>query len=243
MNTNKNTTDLKSAARELLIGRYGRYILAFASIQAIIFTFSMIISVLTASQTTISLILKISLTIILELISAVFSLGLIHFTLHISRNQPYSYRDIFYGFSSHPDKAIIAKFLLLAIDLACILPALLFFILYLVSEDAPFLTIPTALLCVIGAAVSIILHLTFDLVFYTLVDYPEASVRELFRYCKDVMRGHRLRYFYLEVSFLPLYLLSLCSFGIGFFFVIPYHNVTVTLFYQDVFYITETADS
>ncbi len=242
MNSTKTTTELKSIARELLLGKYGIYILAFTSIELIILALTMVISVVTSSESLWATVLNFALTVILELIAAVFSVGLIRFTLNISRNQPYKLSDIFYGFTSHPDKAIISQFLLLLMDVVCMLPAILFFILYFIAEDIAILMVIASLLLVIGGVISVILHLTFDMVLYTLVDYPDATVMELFRYCANVMKGDRIKLFYLTVSFLPLYALSILSFGIGLFFVIPYHNMAVAQFYQDVFYITEVEE-
>lgn len=242
MNSTKTTTELKSIARELLLGKYGVYILALTSVELIIFAMTMVISVVTSSESLWATILNIVLTVILELIAAVFSLGLIRFTLNLSRNQPYKLSDIFYGFTSHPDKAIIAQFLLLLMDLICLLPAILFFVLYYIAEDAAFLMVVASLLLVIGGVISVILHLTFDMVFYTMADYPDATVMELFRYCANVMKGDRIKLFYLIASFLPLYALSILSFGIGLLFVIPYQNVAIAQFYQDVFYITEVEE-
>lgn len=242
MNSTKTTTELKSIARELLLGKYGIYILAFTSIEVIILALTMVISVVTSSEAVWAEVLNLVLTLILELLAAVFSLGLIRFTLNIGRNQPYKLSDIFYGFTSHPDKAIIAQFLLFLMDLVCVLPAVLFFVLYYIAESAAFLMVIASLFLVIGGVISVILHLTFDMVFYTMVDYPDATVMELFRYCANVMKGDRIKLFYLTASFLPLYILSILSCGIGLLFVIPYHNVAVAQFYQDVFYITEDVE-
>lgn len=243
MNSTKTTTELKSIARELLLGKYGSYFLAMLCIEMIIFVFSYVISIVTAGESLWAIILNFLLTMILELITAVFSVGLIRFTLNIGRNQPYELKDIFYGFTCHPDKAILSKLLQFLMDLVCMLPAILFLILYYIAEENPLLMIVISLFIVIGGVISVILHLTFDMVFYTLVDYPDATVMELFRYCANVMKGQRIKLFYLIVSFLPLYALSLLSFGIGLLFVIPYQNVAIALFYQDVFYITEVEEN
>jgi uncharacterized membrane protein len=243
MNSTKTTTELKSLARELLMGKYGSYILAFLTIEIIILALTMITDSVTSSKTLWATILYLLFVIVIELIASVFSLGLIRFTLNISRNQSYALKDIFYGFTAHPDKAIISKFLLLLMDFVCILPAVLFFILYYIAQDTTFLIVVASLLLVIGGVISVILHLTFDMVFYTLVDYPDATVMELFRYCANVMKGDRVKLFYLIASFLPLYVLGILSCGIGLFFVIPYQNVAIALFYQDVFYITEVDET
>lgn len=239
MNSNKTTTELKSHAREILMGKYGVYILAFVSIQMIIFAVTMIVSLMIPEGNLWGEVLSFILTLVIDLIAAVFSLGLIRFTLNICRNQPYKVGDIYYGFTSYPDKAIIAQFLLFLMDLVCLLPAMLFFILYYIAQTSYFLLVTASLLLVIGGTVAVILHLSFDFVFYTMVDYPDATVMELFRYCLNVMRGHRVKLFYLYASFLPLYVLAILSMGIGLLFVIPYQNVAVAQFYLDAFYITE----
>ena len=112
MNSNKTTTELKSHAREILMGKYGVYILAFVSIQMIIFAVTMIVSLMIPEGNLWGEVLSFILTLVIDLIAAVFSLGLIRFTLNICRNQPYKVGDIYYGFTSYPDKAIIAQFLL-----------------------------------------------------------------------------------------------------------------------------------
>ncbi len=243
MNSTKTTTELKTIARGLLMGKYGIYIGAFLCVETIILILNLATSSFIPTGVLWGEVLDFLLTLILDLFASVFSLGIIRFTLNICRQQPYNLRDIFYGFSSHPDKAIIARFLLTLMDLVCLLPAILLFILYYIAPTKTFLMVLASILLVIGGVIYTILHLTFDFVFYTIVDYPDATVMELFRYCAHVMKGQRIKYFYLQASFLPMYALAICSFGIGLLFVIPYQNVTVAQFYQDVFYITEAEET
>lgn len=243
MNTTKNTTELKSIARELLLDKYKTFILAYAGMQMILLALTMVSFAVTSGQSIWAQVFSFLLSLILELISAVFMVGLIRFALYIVRSQPYRVSDIFSAFTSHPDKAIIAKFLLMLMDVVCMLPAILFFILYYIAQDASYLILIACLFFAIGLVAVAILHLSFEMVFYTLVDYPDAGILDLFRYSMDVMRGHRIRLFYLVVSFLPLFLLAFCSLGIGLLFVVPYFKTTLALFYQDVFYITEDSQS
>ena len=48
------------------------------------------------------------------------------------------------------------------------------------------------------------------------------------------MKGHKGRYFYISVSFLPLALLCLVTFGIGFLWLAPYMGMTFANFYVDL---------
>ena len=97
------------------------------------------------------------------------------------------------------------------------------------------LLLVTSLFLVIGFVFIVIIHLTYNYIYNVMLDYPNATLKECFHYCGEIMKGHRIRIFYLQASFIPLYILSIFSLGIGFLFVIPYSNIATTLFYLDVF--------
>ena len=238
MNSYKTTTEMKSAARALLQGKYKEYIGAYITAELVLSLISMITGSVLPSDTTWGLVFDLAISFILGLISAVFLLGIIHYTMNICKGLPYKLSDVFYGFKSHPDKAIICCFLFTVAELVCALPAILFGILYTITENS-LLMIVMSIFIVIGGIGIIILHLTLHFVYYLILDYPDATIKELIVYCAEMMRGHRIKFFYLYASFLPLYILGILSLGIGLLFVEPYVNVTVAQFYLDVFFIEE----
>lgn len=235
MNFYKSTTQLKTEARGLLLGKYGIYIATLAVMELILLALTSVISFILPADPIWANVLDLAFTFIIDLIGAVFSLGLIHFTLNICRNQPYKVGDILYGFSSHPDKAIITRFLFGIAELVCLLPTVLFGVLYYITEKSVLMLV-TSIFLVIGMVIMVIIHMSYDFIYYIMLDYPTATLKECFEYCGKVMKGHRIRFFYLRASFMPLYLLSLLSLGIGFLFVLPYENVAVAKFYLDVFH-------
>ena len=238
MNSYKTTTEMKSAARALLQGRYREYIAAYITAELVLVLISAIASSVLPTDTTWGMVFELAISFVLELISAVFLLGIIHYTMNICKGLPYKLSDVFYGFKSHPDKAIICQFLFTLAELVCMLPAILFAILYTITENPAFMIVMSVFL-VIGLVAVVILHLTLHFVFYLILDYPDATIKELIVYCANMMRGHRIKFFYLYASFLPLYVLGILSLGIGLLFVEPYVNVTVAQFYLDVFFIEE----
>lgn len=241
MNSHKSTTEMKSAARELLLGKYGRYIGAYITAELLLTLISFIASSVLPADSTWGMVFNLAISFVIELIGAVFLLGMIHFTMNICTGRPYQLSDVFYGFRSHPDKAIICKFLFLTAELICMLPAILFAVLYYITENA-LLLIASSILLVIGMVIAVIIHLSLYFVYYLILDYPDATIKELLQYCADMMNGHRIKLFYLYASFLPMYALGILSFGIGLLFVEPYVNVTVAQFYLDVFFIEASAD-
>lgn len=233
---------MKSAARALLQGRYREYIAAYITAELVLVLISAIASSVLPTDTTWGMVFELAISFVLELISAVFLLGIIHYTMNICKGLPYKLSDVFYGFKSHPDKAIICQFLFTLAELVCMLPAILFAILYTITENPAFMIVMSVFL-VIGLVAVVILHLTLHFVFYLILDYPGATIKELIVYCANMMRGHRIKFFYLYASFLPLYVLGILSLGIGLLFVEPYVNVTVAQFYLDVFFIEEDMTS
>lgn len=235
MESHKSTTEMKSAARELLLGKYGSYICAYITAELVLSLISAIAgSVLPDSG--IGMAINLAISFVIELLAAVFLLGMIHFTMNICKGQTYKLSDVFYGFRSHPDKAIICKFLFLLAELIAMLPAILFFVLYTITENG-LLMIAASLFLVIGMVAAVAIHLSLYFVYYLILDYPDAAIRELIEYCLHMMQGHRIKLFYLYASFLPMYALGILSFGIGLLFVEPYVNVTVAQFYLDVFFV------
>ena len=48
------------------------------------------------------------------------------------------------------------------------------------------------------------------------------------------MKGNRIRYFYLLISFFGISLLGVVSLGIGFLWIVPYMSMTEVEFYRDL---------
>ena len=57
---------------------------------------------------------------------------------------------------------------------------------------------------------------------------------ELMKLSFRIMKGHKWELFCLQMSFLPLGFLCLLSFGIGTLWLVPYMNMTQTLYFLDL---------
>lgn len=89
-------------------------------------------------------------------------------------------------------------------------------------------------LTVIGFILYVYLSLYLAMSWYLLLDFPSCSAAELLRLSARVIRGRKGQLLALYVSFLPLRLLGLCSFGIGNLWINPYIRVTYTAFFLDI---------
>jgi uncharacterized membrane protein len=80
----------------------------------------------------------------------------------------------------------------------------------------------------------IIKALAYSQVFYLLAEDPSLSPTEALSKSQDLMRGHKMRLFWLGLSFLGWFLLGILTFGVGLIFVLPYYQTTLAYFYLDV---------
>ena len=80
----------------------------------------------------------------------------------------------------------------------------------------------------------IIKALAYSLTPYILKDYPELSVNQAINLSVKMMKGHKMRYFLLTLSFIGWGLLGILTLGIGYIWLTPYMYTTTAAFYQDV---------
>ena len=80
----------------------------------------------------------------------------------------------------------------------------------------------------------IIRAFSYAMTFYILADQPTLDAKAALAQSRSMMDGHKLRLFYLCLRFLGLALLCILTLGIGFLWLIPYVNVTMATFYEDL---------
>jgi len=229
----KTSSELKSMAKELLIGHYGLAIGAAILINSLSSVFGSILNIFFPEGDTFTYILLSIAVIILKLLFSLFTAGITKIFLNISHQQKASLNDLFYAFSHRPDKVIIINFLLGLLGLVCMLPSIVLFVAGYILDDFLFLSLG-GLLCVVGIVAIIILTLNYSQVFFLYLDHPETDCLTLLRESRRLMNGNKRRYFYLLFSFTGLILLGTMSYSIGLLWVTPYMGVTEALFYRNL---------
>ena len=145
-----------------------------------------------------------------SLISLIFAgpmaLGLAGFSLSLSRGEDARLEQIFDGFKTFG--TALAAYLLM----------LLYVLLWLLLLIVP----------------GIIAALSYSMVFYILADDRSLKASEVLVRSKQMMDGHKWRLFYLCMRFCLLALLCILTLGIGFLWLMPYANVTMAKFYDDL---------
>ena len=217
-----------------MLGKYRNAISILLASDLILNTISLFTT--TAYNSTLGIIIGVIISFILTIFGTILSVGQCSFYLNIACDQPYQFSDLFTGFKIHPDKTIITQVIIQLLTLLPFLPAIVV-ILITTAFYAQNIVISFLLACfllIIGAGISWWISLRFSQVYYLLLDFPDYSAKELMKMSWKLMKGNVGRLLYIQVSFIPLTLAGLLSFGIGLLFVQPYQNMTYTLFYLDL---------
>ena len=87
---------------------------------------------------------------------------------------------------------------------------------------------------VLTAVTSVAINLFFGLTDYLLLDDPELGAIDAMKASLHLMKGNKGRLLYINLSFIPLAVLCIFTCYVGFLWLIPYMQSTLTLFYMDV---------
>ena len=144
--------------------------------------------------------------LLLLAISGPMALGIAIFSINISRNQDARLEQIFQGFNNF--NTSLGAYLLM----------LLFTFLW------------TLLLIIPG----IIAVLSYSMTFYILADDNSIGAMEAINKSKKMMNGYKWKYFCLGLRFIGWSLLCILTLGIGFLWLLPYMQVSMVKFYDDI---------
>jgi uncharacterized membrane protein len=75
---------------------------------------------------------------------------------------------------------------------------------------------------------------SYSMTFFILADDPSVKPMEALRRSKEMMRGKKWKFFFLQCRFIGWYLLSLLTCGIGLLWLVPYFQTAAAHFYEDV---------
>ena len=226
----KTAKQLKEISRENLFGNYGVLIFTYAFMSSLMFLIRDFIGQQTGST---SAIYYAACFIIILLYSA-FTVGQYWMYRKVVRSEKPTVADMWTGFKYHADKAIMIQLILFIPTFVCAIPLSLAIVLYTTTKNpVHYLTISGTL--ILYLVIIVLLHLNFSQAFFLLIDHPDESCVELLKHSMRIMRGNKLRLFYLYASFAGIGLLVILSFGIGILWAYPYITCARTLFYEELY--------
>ena len=215
-----------------MIGKYRNAISILLASDLIISTLSLFTT--TASDSYFGILIGFIISFILTLFGTILGVGQCSFYLNVACEQPYQFSDLFTGFKIHPDKTIITQVLIQLLTALPLVPAIVVMVMAVYANEMIMLFLLGCLLLILGTGISCWIALKFSQVYFLLLDFPDYSAIDLLKMSWKLMKGNAGRLLYIQVSFIPMTLAGLLSFGIGLLFVQPYQNMTYTLFYLDL---------
>lgn len=240
MNQFKSSAELKASAREHLLGHYGTAIGAYVIVACLMGVVTVAVSLIVDIRTVIGTVIYYAIMFLVSVLMGLFTSGSCYLYLKIICGRPVSVGDLFYGFQLCPDKAIVIQAWITLITYVVNLPEIILtykFTRYAASYQTDkmlSLMLPYALSLILSGVVSVMLDLLYAQTFYLLHDFPQYSAVELLKKSRRLMVHHKGRLFYLYVSFLPLILLGILSFGLALLWILPYMAATEAEFFLDL---------
>ena len=149
---------------------------------------------------------EIVLNAINLLVTSLFIFGIHSYYLKVSRNESVKWEELF----SKTNMFVPALLITLLVGI--------------------FVGLWTLLLIIPGFIAAI----SYSQVYYIKLDNPELEVMDVLRKSKELMRGHKMDYFILLLSFTGWILLGVLTLGILYLWLIPYMSVTEANFYNEL---------
>ena len=219
----ETSNQLKARARGTLLGHYGLPIGASILTTAAIMTLEGLISLVVPKNTAGILISYLTM-----------QTGYQYLLLNMARGKKAGLKDLIYPFQTMPDHVILLAVRLFLLTLACMLPFLGGLIIFALFYQLLISRIIMVLLLIVSFFLILRMTLDYSQIFLLYLDNPYLSCREIMHQSKNLMKGNRIRYFYLLVSFVGIALLGVVSLGIGFLWITPYMSMTEVEFYRDL---------
>lgn len=224
-------TALKGTARQVLIGKWTFFIGAFL-LQLMIHIFLQQILGFAfpfTSSGSLSVPYLICMVIV-GLLMEILSTGSIVLYLNACRGYQYRITDLFYGFTHQPERVAVWFLFTLAIAFGFFLVPVLLLTSVLFTQSSFHPVLLAAVWFLFSGALYCFL-LRYAMFPFLYVDAPWKPARELLRESRELMKGQKRNYFFLQVSFIGLEPLCILTFGIGVMWLHPYITMTNTLFY------------
>ena len=90
----------------------------------------------------------------------------------------------------------------------------------------------TALWSLLFVIPGIVKAYSYSMAYYIKCDHPEYNWRQCINESMRIMNGHKMELFVLVLSFIGWYILGSICFGFGVLFVVPYHYMARSNFYE-----------
>lgn len=213
---------IREQAREALKGKWGKG--ALITLAYFVFAFALgFVNALFEQGSTMYSLIEIAITII----QVPIAFGFIYSFIKLKRNEEVKAFDFLsLGFSNFKRSWVISLRVVL-------------------KTIVPFIVMVVSIMLSTGALVGLILFqvsyiwMMLKILYYSLTtfiayDNPNMTSSEVVNESRRMMEGNRWKIFVLSLSFIGWIILTVCTFGIGYFWLLPYMQVASICFYESL---------
>lgn len=232
----RNIRTIKSYAKRSLQGCLGSMILGMLAVFGLNVLGSRMATGLFGGSGILNLVLSEVFLLAVSLITGIFSAGYCYMQLNIARGKEFSLGDLIYFFRNQPDRVIIAGFILAIIQVLTAIPYYVSFATDMgitLEEQMAWMTKVMSLM-VLSTVLNLLISLPFAMTFYIMADDEEIGGIAALRESMRMMKGNLGRYLLLQISFIPLLLLSVFTLYLALLWVIPYMEMASAVFFRDL---------
>ncbi|MDD6325126.1 MAG: DUF975 family protein [Lachnospiraceae bacterium] len=224
--TTLNIRDLKRAARQLLLGKYGILALVtFLLACSNFFLSSLSLLAVPEIGGLLGRVLDFAALLITNMVYTLLLAGMYYIYYRITEQEPIRFSDLLFAFRSHPEPVAAFSVLSLIVEYGVLNLLPLSYMKF--GRSLPFAAVAIVLLLIL-----LWYTMTFSAVLFFYATDPWHSVQDYLRQSMALMKGCRVKFFFLLLSFIGVFLLGLLSFGIGLVLVVPYMVMTQMLFFR-----------
>ena len=233
----RSTKEIKLQAKKSLQGHVGTVILGLLAVYGLNTLGTILSTNLFSGTSALDLVLSEIFMLVVSLIVGIISAGLGYMLLNISREKEFSLGDLGYFFKNQPDRVIVAGFVLAMIQLITAIPYY-----YVSFTTDPGLTVDSQIqwlsmtlgLLAVSTLLNFLISLPFAMTYFLMADDTELGGIQALKESARLMKGNIWRYVKLNLSFIPLLLLSVFTFYIALFWIMPYMEMSMVAFYRDL---------
>lgn len=174
------------------------------------------------------------LLLVMDTVWGLFRYGICHYFISFITKKEPGIGSLFVGFTHSPDRTMGVAFVIALIKTIITLPYSIYGTFFADTSSITSLIIAVSAM-VVCELIFYLVSLLFAPVYFILCDYPDLSLPMVFIMSFSLMTGRKcIKYLLLQLSFLPLIILAIISFGIGMIWVIPYQTASYAFFYEDL---------
>lgn len=225
------SSQIRAEARNSLTGKWGKAALLTLVFGVISYIITLLVNLVPMVGGIINLV-----------ITPVLAFGFLVSIIKLKRNEEVGYIDFFKnGFNQFgkvwgligqtilkmilPVAALIISIVLIAVGGAGAIVS---------GEGMGFLAVLGIILYVVSLVWLIVKGFSYVLSQYILYDNPDMSTKSIVEKSEELMQGHKWAWFWLPITFIGWFFLGALSFGIGYLWIMPYLQVALVIFYEDL---------